>query len=316
MRRAFALVVVVFTIACSTDAIFGSIGTRDVPAGTTSHAIVVGSLSRSYLIHVPPKRRHTKTGATLPYPLVLVLHGSSANGAAIEYSSNMDALADQDSFVVVYPNGSQGASGLYPSDWNAGACCGAASREGIDDIGFLEQLIATLRKELPIDSLHMYIAGFSDGGRMAYHAACQMSTQIAAIAVVSGSLLDPNCAPSKSVALIAIHGTADDQVAYDDSALTAPPRPPIAAADSLPSSVQFWVAQNKCTSGVLAHYSPNVLRFTFSSCTIPGQVIFYSIDNGVHAWPSEPSGTGAQPPMSEVPASQLIATFLLSKTRR
>ena len=315
-RRALSALVIL-AAACSADAIFGTVSDNAVPPGTTAHELIVGSLSRSYLLHVPAARRHTKTGATRPYPLMLLLHGSSGDAAAIEHASNMDALAEQDTFIVAYPNGSHGASGLFPSDWNAGACCGAAAREEIDDIGFLDALIRVLEHALPIDTLHVYIGGFSDGGRMAYHAACQLSERIAAIAVVSGSLLDPSCTPAKSVALIAIHGTADDQVAYDDSALTAPPlRAPLAARDSMPSSVRFWIAENNCTSGVAASFAADVRRYTFNGCTAPGQVIFYSIAGGLHAWPSEPDGTGSQAPMSEVPASQLIAAFLLTKARR
>ena len=303
-------------VACSADKIFGTIGSGTFASGTTSHDFQVGSLPRSYLIHVPKARRKTQTGATRPYPLLLLLHGSSADGAAIEYASNMDALAEADTFIVAYPNGSQGASGLFPSDWNAGACCGAAQREGIDDVAFLDSLIRFFRKTLPIDSLRIYVGGFSDGARMAYHAACQLSTRIAAVAVVSGSLLDPNCSPAKAVAVIAIHGTADDQVAYDDSALSAPTKPVPAAAAGLPSSVRFWIAQDACTAHTSTKYSQDVTKTTFSTCTTAAQVILYTIAGGLHAWPSEPTGTGAQAPMSEVPASQLIAQFLLTKTRR
>ena len=30
--------------------------------------------------------------------------------------------------IVAYPNGVSGGGGLYPTDWNAGTCCGAAGR--------------------------------------------------------------------------------------------------------------------------------------------------------------------------------------------
>src|SRR5437773_1561304 len=83
-------------------------------------------------------------------------------------------------------------------DWNAGTCCGAAARENVDDVGFLKAVIDRVSKQLPVDQKRIYIAGFSDGGRMAYHAACQLSSTIAAIGVVSGSLLDDHCSPAKS----------------------------------------------------------------------------------------------------------------------
>ena len=91
-------------------------------------------------------------------------------------------------------------------------------------------VIDRVSKQLPVDQKRIYIAGFSDGGRMAYHAACQLSSTIAAIGVVSGSLLDDHCEPTKSVAVLAVHGTDDDEVPYDDDARTDPPKPVPSAA--------------------------------------------------------------------------------------
>jgi polyhydroxybutyrate depolymerase len=227
----------------------------------------------------------------------------------------MDSLSEASRFLVAYPNGTTGG-GLFPSDWNAGTCCGAAARENVDDVGFISALVSHVSKNLPVDARRVYVAGFSNGGRMAYHAACRLAPMIAAIGVVSGSLKDDQCTPARAVAVIAIHGTSDDQVPYADSALTRPPLVVTGLAASLPSSVQFWVATDGCNTGFVSRASAHVVRTSFRPACAGAEVVFYAIEGGVHAWPGDPGGSGSQPPMSELAASTVLAQFLGRQFRR
>jgi polyhydroxybutyrate depolymerase len=302
--------------ACSVDSILGA--SAAFKPGTSQHSLIVGPLTRTYVLHVPAHRPTTTAGTLRSYPLVVVLHGSSATGADIEATSQMDTLSELNGFVAVYPDGSQGAGGLFPTDWNAGQCCGEAQRENIDDIGFISAVIAQVSASLPIDSHRVYVAGFSDGGRMAYYLACQIAPAIAAIAVVSGSLEDDNCLPNDAVPLVGFHGTDDDEVPYDEPALTAPPGPVADVAADLPPSVQFWVAANGCSTATVGNPSiaaPDIVETNFSACTT-APVIFYDIEGGTHAWPGEPiPGPGSQPPMSEVNASAIMVSFFNRQVR-
>ena len=296
-------------VACSTS-ITGSTGSFKV--GTGVHGIVVGPLTRSYLLHVPTRRPISPAGVVLPYPLLIVLHGSSGSADDIRQVTKMDSLSETARFLVAYPSGVQGAGGLYPSDWNAGLCCGAAGRENVDDVAFISTLITEVARKLTLDRQRIYVVGFSDGGRMAHHLACRLSPTIAAIGVVSGSLKDDGCAPTKPVAVIAIHGTSDDQVAYDDASLTAPSKPLTGVAATLPPSVQFWLAADGCGAGTVSHMSANVVRTSFAGCT-GAEVAFYTIKGGTHGWP----GTGgSQPPMSELAASVVVSQFFSRQFRR
>ncbi|GAC1655130.1 MAG: PHB depolymerase family esterase [Gemmatimonadaceae bacterium] len=303
--------IIVFS-ACSTDGVFSSGSWKP---GTASHDIVVGPLTRNFLLHVPLLRPHTAAGITLPFPLFVVLHGSSASAQDIRATSQMDPLSEAGRFLVAYPTGVQGAGGLYPSDWNVGpSCCGAAGRENIDDVGFISALIRQIARRVPVDQHRIYIVGFSDGGRLAYHAACKLAPLIAGIGVVSGSLLDDSCAPSKPVPVIAIHGTSDAEVPFYDNALTPPPAPVTGIAAQLPTSVQFWIAANGCSAGVETRVSPNVVRASFPAC-LGSEVAFYTIEGGTHAWPGEPAGPGSQPPMDELAASAVLTQFLNRQSR-
>ncbi len=315
MRSAFSrmlgaaavAMVATFGSSCASDGIFGVDAVSGFASGTGLHTISVGSLQRDYILHVPPHRPTSTSGTLLPYPLVVVLHGSSGSGEDIRGTTQMDSVGDANHWIIAYPDGVRGEGGLFPSDWNAGTCCGAASREGIDDIGFISQMLAELEGNLPIDAKRVYVAGFSDGGRMAHTLGCALAGQIAAIAVVSGSLVDDSCAPARAVPIIAIHGTDDDIVPYDDDASTLPPNPVTGVAATLPPSVQFWISTDGCGDGVATKYSTDVTRIGFTKC-VGGDVTFYSIAGGVHTWPVSVPGADDDPD-SELPASVVIAQF-------
>lgn len=298
---------------CHFDGIAGANG--DWKPGTEAHDVTVGDLTRRFLVHVPAKRPMTTAGAIRPYSLVIVLHGSSGSADEIRQTTGMDSLSESRRFLVAYPEGVRGAGGLFPSDWNAGTCCGAAARENIDDVGFIATLIEDVGRHMAIDRRRIYVAGFSDGGRMAHHLACKLSPTVAAIAVVSGSLKDDSCTPGKPVPILAIHGTSDVEVPFDDPSMTPPPAPVFGTAATLPPSIQFWVAENGCAASAQAQPTADVVLTTFSGCT-GAEVVFYAIEGGSHAWPGDVGGAGAQPPMSEVRASQVIAQFFARQVRR
>ena len=275
--------------------------------GTTPHFILVGRTPRSYLLHVPSRDTRLRVDSLAGFPLVLVLHGSSSSGEDIRETTGMDSLSEVNGFIVAYPQGTDG-SGLFPSDWNGGACCGEAAREHVDDVGFIAEVVAEISRNLPVDSSRVFVAGFSSGAIMAYHAACRLAPMINAIAAVSGSLQDTNCAPGKAVGLIAVHGTSDSEVPYYDASLTAPPAPVTGVASTLPPSVQFWVAADGCSGGATNQQSPDVVRTSFSSCT-GAKVMLYTIQGGWHEWPSLTSDA----PLSQLDASRTIVQYFQSR---
>lgn len=278
-------------------------------AGTHEHSVVVQSDERSFLLHVPAAARRNRIGVTVGYPLVILLHGSGADGETIRAQSGMDGLADSLRFVVAYPNGATRFFGLG-SDWNAGKCCGNAARNNVDDVGFVRGIVAEASRHLPIDRRRVFVAGFSDGGRMAYRIGCEASDLVGAIGVVSGSLVDERCAPPRAVPLIAFHGTADDEVSYGEAPASRAAAPLLAASASLPPSVRYWAAQNGCKRLTLRRESPHVMRSQFAGCG--ADVLFYSIEGGGHAWPGGArDGASGAVPTPELRASTAMVGFFL-----
>ena len=79
----------------------GSLDGWWAPAGTT-HALAfdVDNVSRGYRLRVPASYRRER-----PLPLVLVFHGYYESASEIEHSSRLSELAEDEEFIVAYPQG-------------------------------------------------------------------------------------------------------------------------------------------------------------------------------------------------------------------
>jgi len=163
---------------------------------------------RSYLVHMPPQAAE---GA--PVPVVLNLHGAGSNGKQQEKYSQMDAAADRDGFIAVYPNGSSRFSDHLT--WNAGFCCAYAMTHRIDDVGFVLALIDDLAARTPIQARQVYATGLSNGAMLSYRLAAQASTHIAAIAPVAGTMVVKNFFPRHPMPIMAFNSVDDPYVRYD-----------------------------------------------------------------------------------------------------
>ena len=93
-----------------------------------------GGYERKYLVHLPVNYQ-----PELEYSLVLAFHGGLGKGSQMENQSLLSDKADEEGFIVVYPDGVPFA--LNIRTWNAGHCCGQAQINNVDDIGFVEALV-------------------------------------------------------------------------------------------------------------------------------------------------------------------------------
>ena len=157
-------------------------------------------------------------------PLVIGLHGGIGSGVQFADNSRFDKLAEANGFLVVYPDGvGTGLGGDDLRTWNAGACCGSAARQDVDDVAFLSALIDELAGRYRIDADRTYALGHSNGAMMSYRLACELSDKIVAIGMVSGSRTLDACEPSQPVSVIQVHGTGDQNVPIEGG--TAARRP-------------------------------------------------------------------------------------------
>ena len=166
--------------------------TTNVP---TSHSYQ--GKGRSFVLHIPD-------GLLAPAPLVVALHAHSQEPKAIRAYTRLEALADEQGFVVAFPEGASGS-------WNAGLCCAPAGRDAVDDVAYLDEVIARARAKAPIDPARIAFTGGSNGAMMALRYACERPEVVASVAVVAGPLVAP-CNPELPVPVLVLHGAKDKVV--------------------------------------------------------------------------------------------------------
>lgn len=264
----------------------------DIAPGTSFHTLHSGGHSRTYLLHVPPGYdRRT------PLPLLIVLHGSNGNANRIMERSRMNDEADRGHFLVAYPNGTGWLPDLVLT-WNSGNCCGDALAAGVNDVGFLHDLARALEHTLAVDSSRVYVAGFSDGGRLAYRAACDLAPELAGVAIISGAMPDTVCRPAAPIPVIIFHGTGDPRIHYGSRLrhlIHLRHRPRTLAALTIPEIAHFWAARDGCTPVPQTEAAGRVTRERFTGCRDHSAVVLYTIAGGGHSWPWNVPGPGATP---------------------
>lgn len=268
--------------------------------------LIVGGRKRTYLLHVPEKQP-----IAAPAPLVILLHGDAGSGAQARNISGMNAIADREGFFVAYPNGA-GWANLPPYSWNAQTCCGYAQNANTDDTGFIRQLISQLIRQYPIDPARIYAAGISNGGMMAHRLACELSSQLAAVAVVSGALTVASCSPQRPVPILMFHGTEDPVVPYEGGRGSGQSSGRI--DPSAETAASFWASKNRCQAGPELTRSGKILRTAYSLCEGSSEVVLYALEGEGHAWPGGNRGWRfGQAPSQDISASELMWKFFSGK---
>src|SRR5215470_6577604 len=170
--------------------------------GDASRSIVVGSTTRTYLVHVPP----SYIGQAVP--LVVDMHGFTSTADQQRSISGFLALSDARGFIATWRQGLNNA-------WNAGICCGSTAT---DDVGFIRALVANMKVEAAIDARRIYATGLSNGGGMAQRLACEAADLFAASAPVAFPIsISPTsaCVPSRKIPVLTFMGLTDTIVAYN-----------------------------------------------------------------------------------------------------
>jgi polyhydroxybutyrate depolymerase len=230
----------------------------------------------------------------------------NANSAI--HMSGFNEAADQNGFLVAYPNGTNRKNSDVLLTWNAGDCCGYAQQKNVDDIGFVRAIVADLQSLTNVDPKRIYASGMSNGGMLSQRLACEASDVFAAIAPVSGTLNFSPCNPNQPISVIEFHGTNDQHVPYDGG--FGPESFVNVNFASVKDSINFWTSFNGCTSQPQVNSFGNIQHEAWSECKTAASVELYTIIGEGHTWPGGKAGrSDADQPTQTISASQLIWEF-------
>jgi polyhydroxybutyrate depolymerase len=267
-------------------------GAEPTLGSPTNEPVFVLEGERNYLQYVP-----TTYDPAVPTPLVVDLHGFVTGALIHSRLTDLDALAEQEGYITVTPDGIGPSSGLDDGNdlpiWNVGG-----SADLPDDREFVLSAVDQVAGELCVDLARVYIAGLSNGAHLASTILCQDDGTFAAMAAVAGFVVPSNCNPERPVPLIAFHGTQDDYVGFegglgDGLDRLNPPEAVYEARDRaydgvslrpITATAEAWANRNGCVAApVEEEVTEEVTRIEYGDCAAP--VELFVVNGGGQTWP-------------------------------
>lgn len=241
---------------------------------TTEVTLTYGGLARYYLVTRPAAL------SGQPLPVLMVLHGHSVTP---QYEEQRTAFAHvTGAAIMVYPAG-------YQESWNAGNCCSPAMSAGVDDVGFLRTVLhQVLASQADADPGRVYLAGYSNGGKMALTLACDDPAAFAGVAVYGATAVSA-CPKRGPASLLEVASTGDGELTI------GPGGTPKSAGAFVMPTVQGEAADYRavdgCTAATTTAGEGSLTAMTWTSCLGGREVAVDLYAGGSHMWPAGGAGT-------------------------
>jgi len=227
----------------------------------TTRTITVGGRARTWLSITS----RTKLAATAP--ILVVLSGISASAGTEAGRDGLAQFTANGGAMLVYPYG-------VGESWNAGGCCGTAAREHVNDVAFLQALVAT------VDPGHLrpvYLIGYSNGGRLTYRLACTDPALFDGLAVVK-AMPEPGCVVTQPVILMQIDST-------DDTAVPLRPGDRGKEHPAATTEVTRLRTAGDCPAAGTTRTTGSLRLTTWNSCAAGARLAFAVYTGGGHDFP-------------------------------
>jgi polyhydroxybutyrate depolymerase len=175
-----------------------------------------------------------------PIPLVLLLHGYTADGTKQANYFGLPALADKEGFLLAYPDGTRDRLGNR--FWNATDACCDFFHSGVDDVAYLDAVLDDIVAKYPVDPAAVFVVGHSNGAFMAHRYACDRATRVAAIVTLAGMQWkdQSHCQAESPVSVLHVHGRNDQTIKYEGGYT------PAAAYPGAVETVGDWAQKDGC----------------------------------------------------------------------
>lgn len=244
--------------------------------GLDKQSININGVTRTYWVYTPKGYKTTSKAL----PLVLVFHGSIADGKKIMNYTKFNDAADKYKFIAAYPEK------IDMIDWDL------KSIKNNKEAVFVDRLIDQLEKTYNINKSKVYAAGFSSGADLCLFLSGKLNNKIAAFAAISGNMRKrfiPEVTSTTPVSILMVNGTEDpydkwngdneDQMSVEDS-------------------IKFWEKHNgynkiKTKLTQFPHKTTNTSTTAFlyinKNEKMNSEVSLLKIENGGHTWPGSPT---------------------------
>jgi polyhydroxybutyrate depolymerase len=211
---------------------------KTAKAGDQNMSIKIDGRDRTFIMHVPSAYKGDKA-----VPLVVDYHSVNGSGSGEMGMSPYKGKTDPEGVITLYPDGIGKSGTMWSAGWNVGPCCSDG-----DDVKFSREMIKKVEEIACIDPKRVYATGFSMGGGMSNHVACNMSDIYAAVAPAAMDLNKENsskCSPTRPISVIMFRGTNDGTCKYDGG--------PSGYNDGLDflgakGNFKFWGEKNGCNT--------------------------------------------------------------------
>ena len=244
--------------------------------GINEFEVIFDEIPREYTVYIPENYNHS-----IPTPILFAFHGFGGSNNFIMNSAGFNEIADEENFIVVYPQGSL-ILNLF-AHWNVG---GFTQISNTDDVAFVDYLISSLSQMYNINLDRVYATGMSNGGFMSFLLACQLSNKIAAIASVTGSMTTQTlneCDPQREVPILQIHGTNDPIVPYNGIQEWNTP---------IDNVLDYWVLNNQCSPNPEVNDLEDinndngftVQEIIYNNGLNGSMVKHFKVNGGTHVW--------------------------------
>jgi polyhydroxybutyrate depolymerase len=251
-------------------------------------SVNVKGLTRTYRLFVPSDLPN-------PAPVVFVFHGTETPGHGIDSIiriTRFEEIGQIHHALVIFPE-------AYEGNWNDGRLNNRAKsyRDDIDDIAFVDAMLARTEHDYSIDRARIDAAGFSNGAIFCHYLAAHRSDVFAAIAPVGGPIAIPFSAwfhPDFPVSLLEIHGTSDPIVPYGGGKITDDGGEVL----GVEATAELWAKTDECRRDCTEIPVPDRTAqdscypqcFEWSRGRDGTDVVIYRIIGGGHTWPGHPLG--------------------------
>lgn len=117
--------------------------------------VSVISYANSYQLHVPPQLKNKPA-------LMVMIHGCKEDAPTFRELTQMDAIADQNGFLVLYPDQKKNANILNCWNWFLPAHQSRGQGEPAQIMSYIDEVIA----KYDVDPARVFVAGLSSGAAM------------------------------------------------------------------------------------------------------------------------------------------------------